>query len=123
MTTFNWLIIGHLIGDWMFQNDWMVSGKRRGLFTTAGLTHFTLYTIIVIGLLWLVDEPGKMPLIYTQVGLIIFFSHWIIDATELVESWMDFFHQRRSNQMVRIMIDQLLHVSILAVLTRTVLVS
>ena len=43
MTMFSWLLLGHLLGDWLLQNDWMAQGKRQGFFTLAGLIHFTIY--------------------------------------------------------------------------------
>lgn len=53
MTTFAWLVIGHLVGDWVAQNDWMAKGKRLGLVNAAGLAHFSIYTAAVLAAGWL----------------------------------------------------------------------
>lgn len=52
MSLFGWLFIGHLIGDWLLQNDWMAKNKQRSLFTIAGFTHFAIYTFCMMLMLW-----------------------------------------------------------------------
>lgn len=123
MNTFSWLLVGHLIGDWLLQNDWMAKGKRQGLFTLAGVTHFAVYTAAIMGLLWLFDEGLRTPVFYLRVSLIIFVSHWLIDATRLVEGWMRFYRQGRGNEIVRVVIDQTLHLLVLVLLAVVFLVN
>ena len=114
MNTFSWLLVGHLIGDWLLQNDWMARGKRQGLFTLAGVVHFAVYTAAIMSLVWFFDEGNRTALFYLRVGLIIFISHWLIDVTRLVEGWMQFYRQGKGNTMVRVVIDQTLHLLVLA---------
>jgi hypothetical protein len=109
---FSWLILGHLLADWLLQNDWMAQGKRCGLITLAGLAHFALYTLTTISFLWLAVQNNASPVQYILLGMIIFISHWLIDATDLVRGWMRFYGQR-DQAMVRLMIDQTLHLLIL----------
>ncbi len=116
MDIFAWLLLGHCLGDWVFQNDWMARGKKRGLFTLAGLVHFTIYTAVVMGLLWLSGAVATDPTSFICLGSAIFASHWLIDATTLVESWMHFYRQSDTD-MVRVMVDQTLHLLVLALLT------
>ena len=122
MNTFSWLLVGHLVGDWLLQNDWMARGKRQGLFTWAGVAHFAVYTAAIMSLLWLFDEGLRSPLFYLRVSLIVFISHWLIDATRIVEGWMQFYHQGQDNEMVRVVVDQTLHLLVLAVLAVVFLV-
>lgn len=44
----------------------------------------------------------------------IYLSHWLIDATQLVEGWIRFYRQSRCNELVRLVINQTLHVLVLA---------
>ncbi len=43
-------------------------------------------------------------------------SHWLIDATNVVQTWMRFYGQS-DREMVRIMVDQTLHLLTLGLLT------
>ncbi len=115
MNTISWLMIGHLIGDWMFQNDWMAKGKRTGFFAIPGLVHFVVYTAITLGFL-IVASAGKLPVwIYALVGVVLFITHWILDATDIVDVWINFYKQT-ANSTVRLMVDQTMHMVILALI-------
>ena len=122
MDTFNWLVIGHLVGDWLLQNDWMAQGKKRGFFTTAGLVHYTIYTLAVVAFLWLSPQDTVGLGIYLIVGGIIFFTHWIIDSTRIVEYWIQTFKQSNISIM-RIMVDQTFHILVLALIAYVILVA
>jgi len=115
MNIFAWLVMGHCLGDWVLQNDWMARGKKRGLFTLAGLTHFTLYTVAILAALQLSGAVDKTSTFFF-LGMAIFASHWLIDATALVESWQRFYRQS-DLEMVRVMVDQTLHLLVLTLLT------
>jgi hypothetical protein len=119
MTTFAWLFIGHLVGDWLLQNDWMAKGKKQGIVTTAGLVHLMIYTLVMLCVFRLSGVADKSFTIYLIVGAVVFVSHWLIDCTSLVDHWMLFYHQSRT-EIVRLMVDQTLHLLILAVLVATV---
>ena len=116
MSTFVWFIIGHLIGDWLLQNHWMAVGKKEGLVTLAGLVHFTIYTITIVSL-FLVAGSGVLSLFELGVlAVFIFVTHWLIDATPIVEWWSKAFHQS-DLVMVRVMVDQVLHILVLALIS------
>lgn len=114
MNTITWLLMGHLVGDWLLQNDWMAKGKRAGLVAIPGLVHYTVYTVIVLIFLAF-DGGGRYPLpLYIIIGLIVFITHWLLDATHFVGAWMRFYHQT-GNQTVRLMVDQTFHFLVLTV--------
>jgi hypothetical protein len=115
MNIFTWLLLGHLLGDWVLQNDWMARGKKRGLLTLAGMTHFTIYTLTLLTMLWLAGVMQSNPTFYIGLSLAIFASHWLVDATDVVERWMNFYCQSKV-EIVRIMVDQTLHLAGLALL-------
>jgi membrane-bound metal-dependent hydrolase YbcI (DUF457 family) len=119
MTLFDWLIIGHFIGDWAFQNEWMVRHKQDSLFNRAVFVHCGIYTLVLLVVLWLTTESlsGGDFLLF---GVVIYLSHWLIDATNAAEHWMHIFQQ--SNVLfVRIVVDQVAHLLILALLVEFLL--
>jgi hypothetical protein len=116
MDMFSWLLLGHLLGDWLFQNDWMARGKRRSLVTLAGMAHFVTYTVMVLLMFWLFNKSEVNLVLALTVGTIVFVSHWLIDATNVVQGWMRFYGQS-DREMVRVMVDQTLHILTLGLLT------
>ena len=100
----------------MLQNDWMARGKKKAFLTLAGTVHFTIYTTTIVGVLWLSGVRDRGPMFFFTVGFIIFVSHWLVDATDVVEWWMRFYHQSNLDS-VRVMVDQMLHLLVLVVLT------
>ena len=110
MSTFDWLLIGHLVGDWLLQSDWMAQEKRQGLVTKAGMVHFTVYTAVLLFIIRWANINSQAT--YWLWGLIIFVSHWLIDATDVVDYWMQLFGQNNKS-VVRLMIDQTMHILVL----------
>jgi hypothetical protein len=113
MSAFAWLVLGHLLGDWVLQNDWMARGKKRQLLGGAGLVHAAGYTLTILGACWLSGCRGRQSVFYLGFGSLIFLSHWLIDGTRLVERWMRLYRQTDA-PVVRLMVDQTLHVLVLA---------
>ena len=102
----SWLLIGHLVGDYMFQTRWMATRKTTDIFALAA--HAAVYSCAV----WLASLPsgGLSP-----VGvLFVFASHVVIDRRGLVLWWCR--HVTRSDHLtwLIIMTDQALHGVILA---------
>jgi len=116
MDMFSWLLLGHLLGDWLLQNDWMARGKRQRLITLAGMAHFITYTIMILIMIWLYNQYSLNLSLAVAVGGIVFVSHWLIDATNLVQIWMRFYGQS-DRELMRIMVDQTLHLLMLGLLT------
>jgi len=113
MTTFNWLLVAHLVGDWMLQNDWMARNKQNGLLNRAIAVHCIIYTLTTLAAVWLAAGNTSVQPPYFLFSLGIFLSHWLIDATNLARYWSHFFRQSDTH-FVRIMVDQTMHVVILA---------
>ena len=93
MTVFLWLVLGHLVGDWVLQNDWMAKGKTLGLVNRAGLTHFAIYATTILTTLWLSGWRNRPVLTLLPIGLGVFATHWLIDAGRLAERWMHLYRQ------------------------------
>jgi hypothetical protein len=99
----------------------MAKGKTRRLLSLAGTMHFTIYTTIVIGALWLSGVRGGDPVRYFVISAIVFVSHWLVDATRLADRWMRLYRQS-DLQWVRMVVDQTFHILILAAITYLVLI-
>lgn len=65
------LIIAHLIGDYIIQNDWMARGKKRSSFIC--LIHVTTYLIPFL----------FTDLLYWQI-ILIGIEHFLQDRTNIV---------------------------------------
>lgn len=122
MTLFGWLVVAHLLGDWLLQNDWMARNKQQALFTYAGLSHYLVYTATIAVLLF-VSHNVTAPLTASAALsflLLTFLSHWIIDAKDLAACWMRLMQQTAS-PLVHVMVDQTLHLVLLALFTQMLL--
>ncbi|MBX3010178.1 MAG: DUF3307 domain-containing protein [Caldilineaceae bacterium] len=113
MNIFTWLLVGHLVGDWMFQNDWMARGKQRRFFNKEIFVHCCAYTVVVALSLWLGSQHHTVSPPYLTIVLLIFLSHWFIDAGQLADRWTRLWRQSRLD-MVRMMVDQTMHIIVLA---------
>lgn len=80
-------LMGHFVGDYLIQNDWMALNKKRD----AGicLVHAALWTLSVLAFAgWL--GPGC-----AVVGAILVATHFWQDHTNVVAWWMDRIGQRQ----------------------------
>lgn len=115
MTTFTWLLVAHLVGDWMLQNDWMARHKQDSLVNRAIAVHCIIYTFTLLISLWLAASKHAFQPSYLRFGLFILVSHWLIDAASLAKRWSRLFRQSNTS-FVQVMVDQTMHVVVLACL-------
>ena len=111
MSPFDFLLIAHLIGDFPLQTSWMAINKANNWLPL--FVHSILYTA-VIGIIAVVGFGG---LSLWQL-LIIMLAHVILDRRTLVAWWV---HQimrtnLSENRWLGIMVDQVFHVTILALI-------
>ena len=80
MDFFDCLIMGHLVGDYIFQNKWMAMNKSASTFKCT--VHCLLYTFAVA----LFTYPFIHGLSWWSI---VFFSHFIIDRWSLADKWLE----------------------------------
>jgi hypothetical protein len=83
-------IIGHLVGDYLLQNDWMALNKKRD--SLPCLVHCMLWTASVCLF------AGWMPAnsygaLHAQP--VLFATHFLQDRTQIVAWWMDRIGQKQ----------------------------
>lgn len=78
-------IIGHLVGDYLLQNDWMAQNKKvpTSYGNTACVVHCWIWSMCVILFSgWYRAEYSFW------VCVVLFTSHYIQDRTNIVRFWM-----------------------------------
>jgi len=120
MTLFEWLLVGHLIGDWVFQNDWMARHKQNGFFNRAIFIHCAVYTAVLCLVYFLPTASPRPFSTFLFFAASVYLSHWLIDAAGLAGRWMHFFRQT-DVPFMRIAVDQIMHIVVLALLVEVVL--
>lgn len=109
MNQFDWLLIGHFIGDFLLQTSWMAKYKATKWLPL--LTHVTVYTIVVASAGWI---SGGLSL--WGIAL-IFFGHILLDRKTFVAFWVRRVQTAKGPEQawLSIMADQIFHVILLAV--------
>lgn len=108
MNLFEWLLMGHLVGDYLLQNRWMAEKKSNELLPL--MVHSLIYT----GTVYLCSLPAGG---ITLTGVaIVFSSHLILDRRTLVRWWSTHITQAQDVFWLQIMTDQVFHLLVLALL-------
>lgn len=113
MTTFEVLLIAHLIGDWLLQTEWQATHKQDQW--RAMLTHVVMYHVVVLAVLLPRFGVGSVRMWATIVGLAIL--HAILDRRSTVVALMRVLRitvDREPEQWLVLVIDQSLHLLLLA---------
>ena len=84
ITMFESALIGHLVGDYILQNDRQAANKFKNSWWC--LLHVSLYTLAVIGLLSLHDWRWLNPAWPALVAV----PHFLMDRFRLARHWMTF---------------------------------
>jgi hypothetical protein len=76
-------LLGHLVGDYLFQSDWMADNKKKQ--SLACLIHSTIWAVCVV----LFTGWGWIPFV------VLLAIHFIQDRTYMVRNWMHLVGQDR----------------------------
>lgn len=71
-------LVGHLVGDYLLQNDWMALNKKKN--SLICLLHAFLWTLAVCAFAewW-----------YPRAFLVLLITHFLQDRTNFINYWMD----------------------------------
>lgn len=82
-------IIGHLVGDYLLQNDWMALNKKKD--SVPCFVHCTLWaTSVFLFAGWFHSQPK-----YALAFLILWATHFFQDHTNVISWWMDLIGQHQ----------------------------
>lgn len=70
-------IVGHLVGDYLLQNDWMALNKKRHVFPC--LVHAVIWTLSVC---WFAEWTNPWAV------AALFITHFVQDHTNIVRRWI-----------------------------------
>jgi hypothetical protein len=76
-------ILGHLIGDYLLQNDWMALNKKSNSLICA--LHCLIWTI------WVCGTARLGPVAFA----VLFVTHFAQDRTQIIAWWMDGMGQKQ----------------------------
>ncbi len=110
MSPFDYLLISHLIGDYLFQTSWMAmyKAKRWG----ALFVHCFVYTVIIYLGSWI----GFGGLSLWGI-LFVFITHILIDRRTFILWWVKTIMRTTGKEAnwLSIIVDQTFHLIILAI--------
>jgi hypothetical protein len=76
-------IVGHLVGDFVFQNDWMAQNKKKCSFACG--VHVLIYSACVMFFSgWLFYPAASAAVIFLVVAV----PHFLIDRSLFISWWM-----------------------------------
>jgi hypothetical protein len=99
----DWLI-GHLVGDYLFQNDWMVFNKKER--TWRGELACNVHCLIVTLTLLLFTGWWDW-----QHFVLVYGSHYLLDRFGLVYWYVDLINTRKPQSWLYIVHDNILHLT------------
>lgn len=109
MSQFDYLLIGHLIGDFLLQNAWMAQYKATKWIPL--LSHVSIYTLVVAIFGFL---SGGLSIVGI---LIIFIGHILLDRKTFVAFWVNNIQMAKgpNHNWLSIVTDQIFHIILLAI--------
>ena len=113
MTTFELLMVAHLVGDWLLQTEWMAMEKRYNW--RALLSHVTVYHALIFAVLGYRFGYGDARVYVVVVVLAL--THALLDRQWPVVRIMRLLRisvKRPPEKWLEIAIDQSLHILLLA---------
>lgn len=109
MSQFDYLLIAHLIGDFLLQTGWMAKHKASKWLPL--LTHVSIYTAVIA-----LFGHFSGGLSFAAVA-IVFIGHIILDRKTFVLFWVERVQTAKGPEKVwlSIVADQIFHIILLAV--------
>lgn len=117
MNLFDWLIVSHLIGDFLFQSDGMARYKTQHW--QWMLRHVGLYTVLIAVVLIAYGLYHDVPVWAVASALLfVFVTHLALDRRRLTAWWMRRVGMQPDHPWLPIVVDQVCHLLTLAVVAQ-----
>jgi hypothetical protein len=113
MSLFDWLVLGHLVGDFLLQTDNMAKNKSQQWRWL--LRHIALYmvTMTIIIVAYALSHPTPLWLAIVA-WLFIAGTHLILDRRGFTARWMRLVGTSPDQSWLVIVVDQIFHLLTLA---------
>ncbi len=117
MSLFDWLLVGHLVGDFLLQTDGMAEYKAQDW--RWMLKHVGLYLVVMAVVLGVYELSHPVPLWAVALALLfIGATHVALDRRRLALDWMRLIGIRSDGGWLAIVVDQVLHLLVLVVVVQ-----
>ena len=117
MSLFDWLLVTHLVADFLFQTDSMA--KYKGQDWLWMFKHVGLYMIIMSILLIVYGLLHALPAVWVAAALaFILATHLLLDRRTFTRWWMRAVGTAPDQVWLAIVIDQVFHLLTLAVVAQ-----
>ena len=120
MSLFDWLLVGHLVGDFLLQTDGMARYKAQSW--TWMLRHVGLYLAVMVTVLGVYSLSNPVPL--WVLGLSLLFigaTHIVLDRRGFTLAWMRLIGITSDLDWLIIVADQVFHLLVLVVVAQIVI--
>lgn len=117
VSLFDWLLVAHLVGDFLIQTDNMASHKLEDW--PWMLRHVGCYMVIVSAVLLAYSVAYRLPLWQAVLGLLfIGATHVLLDRRFFTLRWMRLVGMSPDHPWLGIVVDQVFHILSLALVAQ-----
>jgi len=117
MSLFDWLLVAHLVGDFLIQTDGMA--KHKGQDWWWMLKHVGLYMAIMSAILIVYAIVHGLPAWPVAAALLfLLVTHMILDRRTFTRWWMRFVGISNDKLWISVVIDQVFHIVTLAIVAQ-----
>jgi hypothetical protein len=117
MSLFDWLLVGHLVGDFLMQTEMMAKCKVLSWpWMAKHVGRYMAVMMVVIGA-YALTHPVPFWLVVV-VLLFIAGTHVVLDRRHFTQGWMRLVGVSTDHPWMPIVVDQVFHVLVLAVVAQ-----
>jgi Protein of unknown function (DUF3307) len=118
MSLFDWLLIGHLVGDFIFQSDQIARNKTDRWPWMLG--HLAVYMVVITAVVlgYALTHPLP-PWLVVAALLWILATHMVLDRRAFTQWWMRLMRMEPDRLWLAIVVDQTFHLVTLAIVAQT----
>lgn len=122
MSLFDWLLVSHLVGDFLIQTRNMAMHKAESwpwMLRHVGV-YMVLITVVVVWYSVAYQAPAWLAVV---VLLFIAGTHIILDRRTFTKRWLDYFVRVPDHPWMPIVVDQVFHIVALAIVAQALVLA